>query len=132
VDDPVTFEQVVLAQAPPGALVVGASLSPDGKYGAALTLLPGANYLMDDVLVRSVDRWDLYRATGGEGTSWSLLGEEEDLGVVRFGGPAPESASVALVSFQGRQHRVTVRHGHFLFVAWNVTSDSQPTLIGFE
>jgi hypothetical protein len=23
---------------------------------------------------------------------------------------------------------VIVRHGHFLFVAWNVTSDSQPTL----
>jgi hypothetical protein len=44
-------------RAPPGAVVIGASLSPDGRYGAALTLLPSANYLMDDVFVRDGDRW---------------------------------------------------------------------------
>jgi hypothetical protein len=64
-DEFVAFEQAVLAQAPPGALLVGASVSPDGKYGAALTLQPGANYQMDDVLVRRGDRWEPH--SGGSG-----------------------------------------------------------------
>lgn len=128
----VAFEQAVLAQAPPGALLVGASVSPDGKYGAALTLQPGANYQMDDVLVRRGDRWEPHSGGSGGGTSWTWLGEEEDLGVLRYGGEAPEGASGVLVNFQGKQQRVIVRHGHFLFVAWNVTFDSQPTLVGFD
>jgi hypothetical protein len=131
-DELVAFEQAVLAQAPPGALLVGASVSPDGKYGAALTLQPGANYLMDDVLVRKGDRWELHGGGSGGGTSWTWLGGEEDLGVLRYGGEAPEGASGVLVKLQGEQQRVIVRHGHFLFVAWNVTSDSQPTLVGFD
>jgi hypothetical protein len=52
------FERAVLAQAPRGALVAGAALSPDGRYGAALTVLPTASdYLMDDVLEMTADGW---------------------------------------------------------------------------
>jgi hypothetical protein len=36
------FEKAVIAQGPQGAVLVGASISPDGRYGAALTLLPSA------------------------------------------------------------------------------------------
>jgi hypothetical protein len=61
-----TFERAVLAQAPPRGVLAGASLSPDGKYGAALTVLPTAGgYLMDDVLVRTSAGWENY--TGGSG-----------------------------------------------------------------
>jgi hypothetical protein len=90
------FEQAAIAQAPPGAVLVGASISPDGNYGAALTFLPGANYLMDDVLVRRADEWEPYVGGSGGGLSWSELGQE-DRGVLRFGDEAPEGASVALI-----------------------------------
>src|SRR6266496_3718283 len=41
--------EVVLADAPPGAVIVGLSIAPDGRRAAALTFLPTANYLMDDL-----------------------------------------------------------------------------------
>jgi hypothetical protein len=64
-DELLAFEQAVIAQAPPGAVLIGASISPDGTYGAALTFQPGANYLMDDVLVRRAGHWGTY--VGGSG-----------------------------------------------------------------
>lgn len=127
-----TFERAVIAQAPPGAILVGASVSPDGNYGVALTFLPGANYLMDDILVREGDQWDLHTGGIGGGLQWTRLGQE-DRGVLRYGGEAPEGTSAALISYQGQVHRATVRHGHFLFVAWDVpSSHEQPTLVGFD
>ena len=129
--DLAAFESTVLDQAPPGAVVIGASLSPDGRYGAALTYLPSANYLMDDVLVRDGDRWQLRGGGSGGGISWSVLGEG-DRGVLRYGGEAPEDASGAWVRYQGAEYRVPVRYGHFLFVAWDATSHENPALIRFE
>jgi hypothetical protein len=35
-----TVAEVVLADAPPGAVIVGLSIAPDGQRAAALTLLP--------------------------------------------------------------------------------------------
>jgi hypothetical protein len=125
------FEQATIAQAPPGAVLVGASISPNGNYGAALTFLPGANYLMDDVLVRRAGEWEPYVGGSGGGLSWSKL-EQEDRGVLRFGDEAPEGASITLIGYEEQEYRVPVRHGHFLFVAWDAPPDERPSLIGFE
>jgi hypothetical protein len=128
----VAFERAVIDQAPPGAVLVGASVSPDGKYGVALTYLPTANYLMDDVLVRTGDRWALHMGGSGGGLQWSRLGEE-DRGVLRYEDEAPAGTSVALIKYEGRTHRVTVRNGYFLFVVWNASSlHEQPSSVGFE
>jgi hypothetical protein len=137
-DELLAFEQAAIAQAPPGAALVGASVSPDGNYGAALTFLPGANYLMDDVLVRRDEMWEPYMGGSGGGFQWSILGEE-DRGVLRYEDEAPEGTSVARILYQGQEYRMPVRHGHFLFVAWDAPAPSRdalaeerPTLIGFE
>jgi len=126
------FESMVLDQAPPGSVVVGASISPDGRYGAALTFLPSANYLMDDVFDRDGDRWQLNRGGSGGGISWSVL-DEGDRGVTRYGGQAPEDASGAWVRYDGAEYKVPVRYGHFLFVAWDAAFPHEhPALIRFE
>ena len=53
-DELVRFEEAVLAQAPPGSIVVGSAISPDGSYGASLTILPSAtDYPMDDLFERT-------------------------------------------------------------------------------
>jgi hypothetical protein len=125
------FESAVLAHAPPGSVVVGASISPDGRNGAALTLLPTAGYLMDDLFRQELDAWKTYAGGSGGGISWSTLGEQ-GRGVLRYGEEAPEGASAALVRYEGRQHRVPVRHGHFLFVVWDTSFAENPSLIGFD
>jgi hypothetical protein len=130
-DELLAFEQAVLAQAPSGAVLVGASVSPDGNYGAALTFQPGANYLMDDVLVRRAGMWETYVGGSGGGLCWSKL-EQEDRGVLRYGDEAPEGASIARIRYEGQEHRVPVRHGQILFVAWDAPPDERPSLIGFE
>jgi hypothetical protein len=49
------FEHAVIAQGPPGLAVAGAVLSPDGKYGAALTRCPSVcASLIDDVSSREL------------------------------------------------------------------------------
>jgi hypothetical protein len=130
-DELMAFERAVIAHAPAGAVLVGASVSPDRNYGAALTFLPSANYLMDDVLVRESGEWKMYVGGSGGGLTWSRLGEE-DLGVVRYGDEAPVGTSVARIGWEGQEYRVPVRHGHFLFVAWDAPSGGEPDLIGFE
>jgi hypothetical protein len=128
-----TFERAVLAQAPPGAVLAGASLSPDGKYGAALAVLPTAGgYLMDDVLVRTSDGWENYTGGSGGGISWTNLHEADNAGVLRYGDGAPSEATAAWIRYEGSEHRVPVRHGHFLFVAWNTDLHEDPQLVGFE
>jgi hypothetical protein len=129
--DLAAFESMVLDQAPRGAVVIGASLSRDGRYGAALTFLPSANYLMDDVFVREDVRWQSYTGGSGGGISWTVLGGGHR-GVLRYGGQAPEGASGAWVRYEGAEYRVPVRYGHFLFVAWDTQSHENPTLIRFE
>jgi hypothetical protein len=127
------FERAVLAQAPRGALVAGAALSPDGRYGAALTVLPTASdYLMDDVLEMTADGWATYTGGSGGGISWTRLGQDDRLGVLRYGGEAPEGTTAAWISYEGSEHRVLVRNGHFLFVAWDTDLQEDPRLLRFE
>jgi hypothetical protein len=127
------LERAVLGQAPPGAVLVGTSVSPDGKYGAALTALPTASdYLMDDVLVQSRNGWESYTGGSGGGISWTTLHETDNVGVLRYGDEAPPGATVAWIQYEGAEHRVPVRHGHFLFVAWNTDYHEDPEVIRFD
>ena len=56
----------------------------------------------------------------------------EDEGVLRYSDEAPPDASLARVAYEGTEHPVPVRHGHFLFVAWNTPFAEDPRLIGFD
>jgi hypothetical protein len=126
-----SLEEAVAAQAPPGAVLVSAAVSPDGAYGASLTFLPSATYLMDDLFVRTDESWESYGGGSGGGHSWTSLGGDER-GILRYGDEAAEDASVAVVEYEGQTHRVPVRHGHFFFVAWNTRFAEEPQLIKFE
>ncbi|HEU5278725.1 MAG TPA: hypothetical protein VFU26_07475 [Gaiellaceae bacterium] len=131
-DDLASLENAVLQQGPRGAVLIGASVSPDKRYGATLTFLQSANYLMDDVFERGEHGWEQFTGGSGGGISWSLIDEDSERGVLRYGDEAPSDASVAIVSYQGQESRVPVRHGHFLFVAWQTSDDETPMLVGFE
>jgi hypothetical protein len=127
------FEDAVIAQAPPGALVVGASISPDGKHGVALTLLPSASdYPMDDLFERVGDRWVDAGGGSGTGISWSSMSEDASNGVLRYGDEAPPGAAKAWVAYEGQEVEVPVRHGHFLFVAWDTDYHEDPRAVRFE
>ena|GEM_PF-3930624 len=119
----------MLDHGPPGAVIIGADISPDGKYAVALTLLPTANYLMDDLFVWD-GQWKAHGGGSGGGTNWTSL--DGDSGVLRIGSGAPAGAEVAVVTYGGRQSRVPVRHGHFVFVAWNTRFTEDPCVDGFE
>jgi hypothetical protein len=133
VDERVTFEQAVMNQAPPGSVLVGTSVSPDGQFGASLTLLPSANdYPMDDVFVRTSNGWESFYSGNGCGISWGSVGQRENGGVLRYGDEAPEGAAAAVIEYEGAEHRVPVRHGHFLFVAWDTVDAADPRVKRFE
>jgi hypothetical protein len=121
-DELLDFERA-MAQTDPDAVLPGASISPDGNYGVALTILPSANDLMDDVLERRAGKWGLHMGGNGGGFQWSLLGQV-DRGVLHYEEEAPEGASVARILYQGQEYRMPVRHGHFLFVAWDAPAPS--------
>jgi hypothetical protein len=131
-DELVAFEKAVIAQAPRGAVVVGASVSPDGTYGAALTLLPTAgDYLMDDVFIRVGHEWEAYSG-GSAGIRWTSLDDESETGVLRYADEASAETSAAWIRYEGEDYRVPVRHGHFLFVAWRTRFHEDPSVIRFE
>jgi hypothetical protein len=44
----------------------------------------------------------------------------------------PEGASITLIGYVGQEYRVPVRHGPFLFVAWDAPPDERLSLIRFE
>ncbi len=132
-DENEKFESAVIQQAPPGAVLVGSSISPDGRFGASLTLLPSANhYPMDDVFIRTSDGWQLFYGGSGGGISWGSLGQNESGGVLRYADEAHEGTAVSVIEYEGVEHRIPVRHGHFLFVAWDTPYSRDPVLIGFE
>jgi len=88
-----------LAGAPPGAVIIGLSIAPNGLRAAALTLLPSADYLMDDLFHDADGRWQPGEGgSGGPGINWSGGG----LGVVRFSGEASVDARYAVVRYDGR------------------------------
>jgi hypothetical protein len=126
------FEEAVLAQAPPGAVVVGSAISPDGKYAVALTILPTAtNYPMDDIFERIGKRWVGLSGGSGGGVGWTSLGDEGE-GVLRLANEAPLGARAAVVAYEGREHRVPTREGWFFFVAWDTAYTEEPRLLRFE
>ena len=125
------FEDAVIELGPRPLVILGSSLSPDGLYGAALTLLPTAHdYVMNDLYERTPDGWRDHGGGNGD-IQWSALGDE-GRGVLAFGGEAPADASVARVSYEGREHKVPIRHGHFFFVAWDTPYEENPVVQTFE
>jgi hypothetical protein len=126
------LEAAILADAPPGALIIGASVSPSGQQAAALTLLPSAHYLMDDLFVRTSNGWEGLEGGSGGGVSWSFFSDDEIGGVLRYGDEAPEDAQTVVIEYEGTEYRLPVRHGHFLFVAWDTPFAQDPKLIRFE
>ncbi|MGH3495567.1 MAG: hypothetical protein ACRDQ1_20375 [Sciscionella sp.] len=115
--------EVALADAPPGAVIIGLSIARDERRGATLTFLPGANYLMDDVFEFVDGSWQNREGgSGGPGINWT----GDDVGVLRFSGEAPDGVQTAVVKYSGVEHRVPVRHGHFLFVSWTRPSRTIP------
>jgi hypothetical protein len=121
--------EAVLANAPPGAVTVGISIAPDGRRAAALSFLPNANYLMDDLFEWVDGEWrNQEGGSGGPGINWG----GSDVGVLRFSDEAPNDAHVAIVRYEGNEQRVPVKYGHFLFVAWDTPFSQDPELIGFE
>ena len=121
--------RAVLAEAPPGAVIVGLSVSPDGRRAAALTLLRSADYLMDDLFDYVDGVWRSGEGgSGGPGINWS----GGDLGVLRFAGEAPGDVRHAVVRYDGQEHRVPTEHGYFLFVVWETPFSHDPELVRFE
>jgi hypothetical protein len=129
-DDLASLKRAVVGQAPPGAVVIGVSVSPDGRYGAVLTYLSGANYVMDDVFARDGDRWEFHSGGSGGSLQWTSL--DDETGVLRYEEEAPAGASVARVEFEDQEHTVPVRFGRFLFVACDTDGEEDPRLVNFE
>jgi hypothetical protein len=120
---------VILADAPPGVVIVGTSIAPEQRRAAALTFLPTANYLMDNLFEYVDGVWHNQEGgSGGPGINWS----GSDIGVLRFSDEAPRDAQTVVIRYEGRDHRVPVRHGYFLFVVWDTALSEDPVLVGFE
>jgi hypothetical protein len=93
--------------------------------GAAVTYLPSASYLIDDVFEVVEGSWQLH--TGGSaGVSWTSLEDEGTSGVMRYLDEAPEDATAAVLNYEGREYRASVHHGHFLLVVWNTRYAEEP------
>jgi hypothetical protein len=124
-----TVSEVVLADAPPSAVIVGLSIAPDGQRAAALTLLPSASYLMDNLYELVDNAWESGQGgSGGPGINWS----GGDVGVLRFSGEASGDSQTAIIQYNGEEHSVPVNHGYFLFVAWDTPFSHDPALVRFE
>jgi len=99
------FEQAVIEQSPRRVVVVGSSISPDGLYATALTLLPTANdYLMDDLFVRTPNGWKAHVGGSGGGIQWTSLGDDER-GVLRYSGEAPPTRAPRSSHTKGKNTR---------------------------
>jgi hypothetical protein len=60
------------------------------------------------------------------------LHEANNAGVLRYGDEASSDATAAWIRYERSEHRVLVRNGHFLFVAWNTDFHEDPELVRFE
>jgi hypothetical protein len=126
------FEAAVAKLGPRPLLILGSSLSPDGRYGAALSLLSTAAtyYPMNDLFENTAEGW-IDHSGGNWDSQWTALGDDSR-GVWTLAGKAPDTATVARVAFEGSDHTVAVRHGHFFFVQWDTGFDDEPQLVGFD
>lgn len=134
VSDDASLLAAIRAEAPPSSVVIGSSVSPDGNYGVAWTLLPTASYLMDDIFRRNDGGfWELWGGGSAGGINWTNVANDDDrFGVLRYGDEAPEGASVAVIEYQGETYRVPVRHGHFVLIVWDTKFSVSPQLVRFE
>jgi hypothetical protein len=125
------FERAVIGLGPRPLTILGSSISSDGRYGAALTLLPTANnYVMNNLYERTPEGWK--DCGGGNGDiEWTAL-SDDGRGVLAFGGEAPPDVVVARIFYEEREHTVPVRFGHFFFVAWDTSDKGEPELLGFD
>jgi hypothetical protein len=132
-DELAAFEAAVVPLLPSGpAVICGSAVSPDGRYGALLTIHPDSRgHPLDWLFERIDDRW---RDAGGgsAGVSWNSLSSNGDLGVLRYEDEAPPGASTAVVLYEGREHRAPVREGWFLLAVWDTAYTEDPRLLGFE
>jgi hypothetical protein len=130
VADIAEFEDAIVSLNSRPIVVLGSSLSPDGRYGAALIRLPTAtDYVLNTVYASTPEGWKDH--TGGNGDiQWVSLGRSG--GVMAYGGEAPHTATAARVLYEGVEHTVPIRHGHFFFVSWDTNYDGEPTLLGFD
>jgi hypothetical protein len=132
-DELAAFEEAVLAQAPPGSVVVGSAISPDGRRGVALTTLPSASgYLMDGLFDRVNNRWTEAGGGSGGGICWTSLDRAGDSGVMRYADEAPPDARAALIAYEGREYRVQIREGWFFLAVWDTAFTEEPRVLGFE
>ena len=134
-----TLEEALAAEMPPmSSVVIGSSLSPTGKYAAALRLVPSAGgYLADELYECDESGWTSYGGGSGGGISWSSLVDVPtgtapgaNLGVLRYGDEAPPGTTAVRIEYEG-EHTVPVVHGHFWFVAWDTEFVTDPRVVGF-
>jgi hypothetical protein len=134
-----TLEEALAAEMPPmSSVVIGSSVSPTGRYAAALRLVPSAGgYLADELYERDESGWTSYGGGSGGGISWSSLvdvstgrASDGNLGVLRYGEEAPPGATSVRIEYEG-EHTVPVVHGHFLFVAWDTEFATDPRVVEF-
>jgi hypothetical protein len=124
-----TVTEVVLADTPAGAVIVGLSIAPNGQRAAALTLLPSADYLMDNLYELVDGVWESGEGgSGGPGINWS----GGDVGVLRFSGEASDDSQTAIILYEGKEHRAPINRGYFLFVAWATPRSDKPAVVRFE
>ncbi len=127
------LEEAILAGHAPGVALIGTSVSPDGRYATGLVYLESADCLLDEVVARGGNGvWLSHYGGSGGGMNWTSLSDDARFGVLRFADEAPPGATVARVAYEGAEHVVPVRHGHFLFVAWDTDFHEDPQLLGFE
>ena len=109
-----TLEAALAAEMPPmSSVVIGSSVSPTGRYAAALRLVPSAGgYLADELYERDDSGWTSYGGGSGGGISWSSLvdvstgrASDGNLGVLRYGEEAPPGATAVRIEYEG-EHTV--------------------------
>jgi hypothetical protein len=144
-----TLKQAALAQAPPGAVLGGSSVSADGKYGAVLTLLPSAgDYPMDDLFERVGDEWShpsRWRRIGGGAGGGVTWASSPGRGVLRWSAAAPPERIPDIpvmakahvpwvrIAWAGRKYGAFVHNGWFYLVIWDSEcSEDEPRVIGYE
>jgi len=123
-----TPEEAAGGEIPEGyARVLATALSPDRDHAVVLlgTNEPPTLYPYQVVCGLSEDGW--VEEISGNGPGWSTTrdsAEGPNVGVATLWDEAPESATAAVVVFEGREHEAPVRNGYFLFAAWEVPDDA--------
>jgi hypothetical protein len=132
-DELAEFEAAVIPLIPSGLAVIGGSaVSPDGRYGAILTIFPNAGGLATEWLFESEgDRW-VDAGGGSAGVCFTSLDDERKWGVLRYADEAPSGSMAAVIAYEGREYRAPVREGWFYFAVWNTTYTEEPRLLRFE